>query len=507
MRLKIASRSSDLARWQAYRVGEAIQSAHPEIEIEYFFKSSFGDQNLDLPLAQMESKGVFTQDFYLDLKEGRQDLVVHSWKDLPVEEREGTEIAATLDRADVRDIFLVPKHIWKQAQEGETLKILTSSPRRIFNLENELPELLPEFSGKISFVPVRGNIPSRLGKMFKENAGLILAKAAFDRMLTGGREEFDSVKSEVRKHLSECHFMVLPLEINPSAPAQGALAIEIASHREDLKEILSKINDPKCFMNVEIEREILKAHGGGCHQKIGVTHLTKTFGVYHIERGESENGISIDRKELLKERPNISFRTLKKSEVFPWDPSENSWFDRKPLALSSEKLSGKAVLVARFAEGLEGLDRAQQVWTSGLKTWKKLALEGFWVNGCFEGFGEQEIEWVGPVAEGFSWIKLTHEGGDAPEGIEKLAYYKLDAKSSALPDLKGKKAFFWMSSSSFEKAYELYPAEISEGFHACGPGRTFDHLSQQSVLKHPPEVFISLGEFHDFLKRNGLSQS
>ncbi|NCN95234.1 MAG: hydroxymethylbilane synthase [Bdellovibrionales bacterium] len=503
MRLKIASRSSDLARWQAVQVGEALKNLSSSIEIEYFFKSSFGDQNLDLPLAQMESKGVFTQDFYVDLKEGRHDLVVHSWKDLPVEEREGTMIAATLKRADARDIFLVPKTVWQQALKSGVLHILTSSPRRIFNLESELPQLLPDFKGRVQFDPVRGNIPSRVGKMFKEGKALILAKAAFDRMLAGGSSEFESAKKEIRNHFDQCHFMVLPLEINPCAPAQGALAIEIARDREDLKKLLDQINDPVSFLNAEIEREILKAHGGGCHQKIGVTHITKPFGVYHVEKGESENRISIDRKELLRNREPRSFKGLTSKAVFPLNPSENKWFERSPLSLSTEDLSNRAIMVARCTEGMPNLHGASQVWTSGLKTWKKLAERGQWVNGCFEGLGEQEVEWVGPVAEGLTWVKLTHSKSPNHAPLNSKAYYELKP-SEVAPDLSGKSAFFWMSSTSFKRALELYPKEVLEGFHACGPGHTYEFLRAQPGLIAAPEVFLSLSDFHDFLKRNGL---
>lgn len=508
MHLKIASRSSDLARWQAIKVGSAIKARHPETTIEYVFRSSFGDQNLDLPLSQMESRGVFTQDFYQDLKNGLFDMVVHSWKDLPVEDREGTQIVATLERADVRDVFLVPKDLWQKARETGRLKILTSSPRRIFNLEPWIRKLLPlaiENDLEVEFVPVRGNIPSRLDKMFSQEAGLILAKAALDRMLAGG-EEFEEVKAKTKEKVSRCHFMVLPLEINPCAPAQGALAIEIASHREDLKELFKSLNHESSFRSVEIEREILKSHGGGCHQKIGVVHLAKPFGVYHIEKGESEWGIKLERRELLKEASPQNLREENSSSVFPLDAKDNSWFERKALPQqNSQPFQGKAVLVARIAEGLPDLREAAQVWTPGLSSWLKLARQGVWVNGCFEGLGEQERAWVGPTAENLDWVKLSHQLSESKEDLKVLPFYELQEKTKeSSPDLRGKKFFYWMSSSAFHRAYELYPKEISEGFHGCGPGITFEKLKTHPALKAPPQIFLDLQEFHEYLKRNGL---
>ena len=104
MRVTIASRRSDLARIQAYEVGKALQAAHPQLEIKYSFHESLGDKNQKDPLWQMPEKGVFTQDFREGLSRGEFDLVVHSWKDLAIEEDQETEIVATLPRADQRDL-------------------------------------------------------------------------------------------------------------------------------------------------------------------------------------------------------------------------------------------------------------------------------------------------------------------------------------------------------------------------------------------------------------------
>ena len=109
MRLKsvrIAARHSDLARLQAYRVGDALKRAHPGLEIVYNFRASLGDLNQTDPLWRMPEKGVFTEDFLKDLTQDAADLVVHSWKDLPTEPRPETEIVATLARADARDLLL-----------------------------------------------------------------------------------------------------------------------------------------------------------------------------------------------------------------------------------------------------------------------------------------------------------------------------------------------------------------------------------------------------------------
>jgi hydroxymethylbilane synthase len=138
MRVTIASRRSDLARIQAYQVGEALTSAHPQIEINYSFHESLGDRNQNDPLWQMPEKGVFTQDFREGLLSGDFDLVVHSWKDLAIEEDPETEIAATLPRADARDVLLVREEGWPEVERSGVMTILTSSPRRSYNLDTFL---------------------------------------------------------------------------------------------------------------------------------------------------------------------------------------------------------------------------------------------------------------------------------------------------------------------------------------------------------------------------------
>src|SRR5215510_14684881 len=156
MRVTIASRRSDLARIQAYQVGEALRSVHPQIEIDYSFHESLGDKNLNDPLWKMPEKGVFTQDFREGLLRGDFDLVVHSWKDLAIEKDPETEIAATLPRADARDLLLVPKGRWAGVERSGVMTILTSSPRRAHNLDSFLRSALPAKVSHLNFVNVRG---------------------------------------------------------------------------------------------------------------------------------------------------------------------------------------------------------------------------------------------------------------------------------------------------------------------------------------------------------------
>src|SRR5205814_4409390 len=124
MRLVLAARRSELARIQAIQVGSTLQKAHPQVNVDYSFHESLGDKNQNDPLWQMPEKGVFTQDLREGLLAGRYDLAVHSWKDLAIEDDGETEIAATLPRADMRDLLLVRADRWDEVRQTGRMTIL-----------------------------------------------------------------------------------------------------------------------------------------------------------------------------------------------------------------------------------------------------------------------------------------------------------------------------------------------------------------------------------------------
>ena len=138
-------------------MGNKIIEKFPSIKIEYIYKETQGDIDLSTPLSEMPEIGVFTNDIRNELLNLNADLAVHSWKDLPVEMEAGTEISATLDRADLRDILLFKK----SSIAKKEISILTSSPRRKENLSRFLPKALPSQPDKLEFKEVRGNIITR----------------------------------------------------------------------------------------------------------------------------------------------------------------------------------------------------------------------------------------------------------------------------------------------------------------------------------------------------------
>jgi hydroxymethylbilane synthase len=486
MRLTIASRRSELARIQAYQVGDALQTAHPQLEIKYSFHESLGDRNQNDPLWQMPEKGVFTQDFREGLLKGDFDLVVHSWKDLAIDDDLKTEIAATLPRADARDLLLVRADRWPEVERTGAMSILTSSPRRAYNLDSFLRGALPARLTELKFVNVRGNVPTRVRKLFQtEVDGLIVAKAALDRLLEAKQEEFAATQAELRTALSRCRWMVLPLSVNPAAPAQGALAIEIVSERNDVRELMAPINCGETFAAVAREREVLRGYGGGCHQKIGVSVLRRPFGEITSLRGLTDGGNILNGWKLQPSGPRPP--KVLKEKMWPLESSDADWFTRENILI--EPGGDATALWLAKADALPNdwqVKPEQIVWVSGLQSWKRLAQRGVWINGSAESLGEHEPPRIETIAgSDLKWQKLTHSESDTDGSMPVVATYRLIPRDGN-PDLAGKNYFFWKSGSSFNYALSHNPW-LRQMTHFCGPGNTQRALQKQGIK---PFVFL-----------------
>ncbi len=489
MKIRVLSRKSDLAVIQAYEFGEYFKSKFPKIEIKYITKSTSGDKDLKTPLYQMPSEGVFTNDLRDDLINNKCDLIVHSWKDLPIEVGDKTKISITLKRSDKRDILFLKKDKFPL---NDSITIFCSSPRRKYNLESFVKNFLPNKYNKINFENIRGNIPTRFKKFINsENNGFVVAKAAIDRILLNQIPQFKELKKEVKSFIDKCIWTVIPLSINPSSPGQGALAIETRIDDNNLNSILSEINFKKDFENVENERKILKSYGGGCHQKIGVSFISHKHGTVVSKRGEDENGKHFESWYLNNNKNDGKFCNNVK-ELYPENLNNYKIFERKPLNESKniiKTIKNKCIFISRVSAlpNDTKINSDNIVWSSGLKTWKQLASRGIWVNGSSDGLGEDFENDISALTN-FSWVKLTHK--DAPNSsiAKKIATYKLDKLNFEI-DISEKKHFYWMSSTAFKYTFEKYP-ELKEKFHYCGPGNTYNEIS--SILGNDKNLFVEL---------------
>ena len=241
-RLRIGSRGSQLALWQANHISALLRERGHEVELEII--KTTGDKILDVALAQVGTKGMFTKEIEEALAEGRVDLAVHSLKDLPTELPPGFELVAITTRVNPRDVFLSVKYdsidaLPKRARVG------TSSLRRQAQLKVVRPDLVIE--------ALRGNVDTRVRKLEEgQYDAIILAAAGLTRL---GKTEF------IREVLSE-DFMC-------PAAGQGALGIEIRAGDLEMRKHLAFLNDPAARAATTCERAVLNKLGGGCQVPIG----------------------------------------------------------------------------------------------------------------------------------------------------------------------------------------------------------------------------------------------
>ena len=390
--IKIISRKSDLAVIQAEIVANALKQADKDISVSFIKKETEGDIDQLTSLSKLSNIGVFTNDIRDSLLNNEADLAVHSLKDLPIEDQKDTLIISMLERADSRDILFLKKDIFENYNNKE-LRILTSSPRRVYNFSNFLESLIPFNPSNITFEDVRGNIPTRLEKLLNGDCqGLIVAKAAIDRLISYGNKD---ISAKIQSYLDDLLWMIIPLSLNPCAPGQGAIAIEVNSKRKDIIELVNKINHNETFSQVAKEREILQNYGGGCHQKIGVSIESKFFGQILTIKGQTEEGLEIEKREVVNQ--TTDWKNIPESNFFPSNLNKYKLFERKLINKNLKKinkLKNTNIYVSRenALPKNQNIELTNVVWTSGIKTWKKLAEKGNWVNGSSDSLGEEDPE-------------------------------------------------------------------------------------------------------------------
>ena len=474
--LTILSRKSPLARIQAKLVANEISKSLPKIKIKYIFKSSLGDLDQDTPLDKMPDIGVFTNDIREDLISNKADIAVHSWKDLPIDFEEGTEILGTLQRADMRDMVFFKKF----NLDKKDLSILSSSPRRKKNLSAFLPKAMPLNLDQINFKEVRGNIHTRFKKFLDgEEDGLVVAKAAIDRILHNEIEEFARDRDELLEMVQDLNWMVIPLSENPCAAAQGALAIECRSNDNSTKEIIKSISSFSSMSSIEEERKILKSYGGGCHQKIGSSVEVLETGLVKTTKGETEEGRNISKRFFVANKENKTFFSdVSEMNYFPASREEQSFFKRVNLQDTENelpKITNKGIYVSRsnaIGESIK-IDDSNIIWTSGVDTWISLAMKGFWVNGTSDSLGEKNSPGENPFKD-MDWLKVSHADAENRD-IDIIATYKLEPLELK-KRMQSCEYFYWMSASSFKLAIDTFP-EILTKKHSCGLGNTYDFIN------------------------------
>lgn len=242
-RLRLGTRTSRLAMWQAEHVAHALRQSWPGLRVELVPFVTEGDRTLDKPLPEIGGKGLFTVELEAALLAGRIDLAVHSLKDLPTDDPEGLTVGAVTEREDPRDAWICPDgHALADLPPGATVG--TSSLRRGSQLLRQRPDLVIR--------SIRGNVETRIRKV--EEGGYhagVLALAGLHRL-----EIADRAAS------------VLDLDTMLPAPGQAALGVQVRAADGAVRRLVAALDHAETRAAVTAERQFLAALGGGCSAPI-----------------------------------------------------------------------------------------------------------------------------------------------------------------------------------------------------------------------------------------------
>ena len=243
--VRIGTRGSKLALWQANYVADLLRAAVPDYTFEVEIVKTKGDKILDVALSKIGDKGLFTKELEVGLLEGSVDLCVHSCKDMPTQLPEGLALVAMPPRVDPRDSLVAPT-------EGMTIetipagaRVATGSLRRVAQLARLRPD--------VEICEIRGNVDTRIGKVVEgEFDCAILAAAGITRL-------------GLTEHISS----VIPVETMIPAVGQGAIVIEARENDEEIAQLCATIADANTMRAVEAERIVLADLEGGCQVPMG----------------------------------------------------------------------------------------------------------------------------------------------------------------------------------------------------------------------------------------------
>lgn len=290
--LRIATRKSPLALWQAEHVAARLRAVHPALQVELVPLSTRGDEVLDRSLSQIGGKGLFLKELEVALANGHADIAVHSLKDMPANLELGFAIGAVLARADCADAF-VSNAFASLEDLPRGARVGTSSLRRAAQLRAHRPDL--------EIADLRGNVGTRLAKLDGgDYAAIVLAAAGLQRL---------DLDARIRARLA-------PPEWLP-APGQGAIAVETRAGDERIGALLAPLEDAGTRRTTAAERALNAALGGDCTLPLGawctleddVLHLHGMLGDARSGRvlrahahGEDPRSLGDEVARLLREQ-------------------------------------------------------------------------------------------------------------------------------------------------------------------------------------------------------------
>ena len=491
MILKLGTRKSLLAWAQSSWVAREVEKLNPGITVELVGIDTQGDKILDKPLSKIEGKEFFTAELDHALIEGRVDFTVHSMKDLSLDRPPQITLAAIPPRELQHDVIIFHQTVMDRLREGKEIRIGTSSPRRLTILpaflEKALPQFLANTKPQIKFVEIRGNVNTRTSRVHEPEGserkldGVVLAYAGLERL-----SHDQKAAIELWKLLENTKIMVVPIQECPTAPAQGALAIESRKDHAIALTALLKLHHPPTQAAVQEERVILGEWGGGCHQKLGANFVANKYGGKLFIKGEKPSGEwVVETRNLGKVPFSISeFTKVEASDLFDFKKRELSTAEQSALSHSEVCFVAHSRVLEFLGEEESAILSSKRVWVSGMKSWHKLAAKGVWVEGSVEykGFDYfQTFKNKSLLRMKSKTAFLTHaESAIDDENAITIACYthQLKAKNNVVPKkIIDSTHLYWSSGLPFSTVWSMLgtpekQAEFSKKIHASGAGKT-----------------------------------
>jgi hydroxymethylbilane synthase len=275
--IRIGSRGSDLALWQANHVKRQLQDLGHNVSIKIIVTQ--GDAIQNLSFDKMEGKGFFTKEIEKELLDNSIDLAVHSHKDLETNPPEGLLIGAVSERENPADLLLIQK-----SSVDKNLKFFLKENPIVGTSSARRKAQMLQFRPDVQLKDLRGNVPTRIDKLRQgQYDAILLAKAGVDRLKIN-LSEFEAFEMD-------------PTEYVP-APAQGVLALQIRESDTELKEILLPLHHLDVYQDIAIERGVLNKMEGGCQLPLGVySKASEIFVSYSTSSDQPAKNYTFSKEE------------------------------------------------------------------------------------------------------------------------------------------------------------------------------------------------------------------
>lgn len=497
--LRLGTRASLLAMAQSRQIAAQLMSLHPGLEVQLHPVTTRGDRNQSAALGTVNDANFFSAELDKALLEGEVDFCVHSLKDLPARRHAGIVSAALPVRENPRDVIVWRGDVMARLAAGKPLRIGASSTRRQGNIEDFLPAALPA-SGRapiLQFVELRGAVDARLARLQADDTesealdGAVLALAGLIRLWND-----TAAHARMVELLRDVRWTVLPLTRCPGAAGQGILAIECRTEDGEMLALLRVLHDPDTAELAALESAALAYWPAAQRAALGATaimhaSLGPVCYVHGIADGKTINTIVWNRPPAPRTGV-IAFNGIAWQRLC----------ERHLAATTLPELAALPAASAVFVAYWHALQNQQvnpelRLWTSGVESWCQLAARGFWIEGCGDHLGFEDIRStldcpvLGlPALQ--SWTAVTSKEavpGWRDSGIGRvLATYGISppADDAALRAVEAEAAHathcYW---SNAEQFHALRPVLPPNAQHACGAGKTRTSLRAAGVDAQP----------------------